>query len=110
MAWYRSRGYHFVALTDHRVWAEGRPLADEFITLGGIEVDGIDPQAGLFHLVGLGLRRPPDLGGRAGASLQEAIHRLRDAGGLVVLAHPYWSGQMSSDLSGHGGLHRPGGL
>jgi hypothetical protein len=99
-AWYRSRGYHFLALTDHRVWAEGRALGDGFITLGGIEVDGIDPRAGLFHLLGLGLRRPPDLGGRAGISMQETIHRLRAAGGLVVVAHPYWSGQRSGDLLG----------
>lgn len=98
LAWYQSRGYHFVALTDHRLWAKGQPLAEEFITLGGIEADGHDPQAGLFHLVGLGQRQAPDLGGTAGASLQETIERLRAAGGLVVLAHPYWSSQRSGDL------------
>jgi predicted metal-dependent phosphoesterase TrpH len=98
LAWYRERGYHFVALTDHRVWAESRPLAEGFITLGGIEVDGIDLRSGLFHLVGLGLRQPPDLGGAAGASLPQTIDQLREAGGLAVLAHPYWSGQRSGDL------------
>jgi hypothetical protein len=98
LAWYRARGYHFVALTDHRVWTQGKPLAEEFITLGGIEADGIDLQAGLFHLVGLGQRQAPDLGGTAGASLLETIDRLREAGGLAILAHPYWSGQRSGDL------------
>jgi len=98
LAWYRQRGYHFLAMTDHRLWDAGRPLSDEFITISGIEVDGIDLQAGLFHLLGLGLRQPPDLGGTAGASMQETIDRLRDAGGLVVMAHPYWSGQRSGDL------------
>ena len=98
LAWYRARGYHFVALTDHRVWTQGEPLAEEFITLGGIEVDGIDMRSGLFHLVGLGQRRAPDLGGTAGASLLETIDRLCEAGGLAILAHPYWSGQRSGDL------------
>jgi hypothetical protein len=101
--WYRQRGYHFLALTDHRHWSEARALDDEFITIDGIELDGIDPQAGLFHLVGLGLNQPPDLGGEAGASLQVSIDRLREAGGLVILAHPYWSGQMSKDLLGMDG-------
>jgi hypothetical protein len=103
VAWYRRRGYHFLALTDHHVWAEGGPVDGGFITIGGIEVDGIDPQAGLFHLVGLGLCQPPDMSGEASASMQAAINRLRDAGGLVVMAHPYWSGQMSRDLLGKDG-------
>ena len=32
--------------------------------------------------------------------MQQAADRLRDAGGLVMLAHAYWSGQMSKDLLG----------
>jgi hypothetical protein len=31
-------------------------------------------------------------------ALQAAVDRLRTAQGLVMLAHPYWSGQMSKDL------------
>jgi hypothetical protein len=98
IGWYQRRGYHFLALTDHRVWSEGRAVGDGFITISGVELDGIDPQAGLFHLVGLGARRPPDLSAGASTSMQEAVNRLHDAGGLVVMAHPYWSGQMSKDL------------
>lgn len=96
--WYRRRGYHFVALTDHGVQSESQALADDFVTLTGMEVQGIDPAAGLYHLVGLGMQAPARLGGSAASSMQEAIHRLRDAGGLVVVAHPYWSGHMSRDL------------
>ena len=59
--WYRSRGYHFLALTDHRVLSEARSVADDFILLSGIEADGIDPAIGLYHLIGLGFERPPDL-------------------------------------------------
>jgi hypothetical protein len=101
--WYRQQGYHFLALTDHGVLAEARTLADDFITLSGIEVDGVDPERGLYHLVGLGLTAPPGVGTRESVPAQEAIDRLRAAGGLVVMAHPYWSGQMSKDL-----LHQQG--
>jgi hypothetical protein len=61
-------------------------------------VDGLDPQSGLYHLVGLGLTGSPGVMTGATGPVQEAINRLRDAGALVVLAHPYWSGQMSKDL------------
>jgi len=98
IAWYRSRGYHFLALTDHGVLSEAQSLADDFVTLSGIEVGDMDPQAGLYHLVGLGLRRPPNLSREGYVPMQEAVNRLRAAGGLVYLAHPYWSGQMSKDL------------
>jgi predicted metal-dependent phosphoesterase TrpH len=98
IGWYRKRGYHFLALTDHGVWSEGRSVSDGFLTISGVELDGIDPQAGLFHLVGLGARRPSDPGAGAFTSMQEVVRNLRAAGGLVIMAHPYWSGQMSRDL------------
>jgi hypothetical protein len=98
IAWYHERGYHFVALTDHRVLSEARVLSDDFITLSGIEWDGVDREAGLYHLLGLGQQRPPNLDGQRQASMQEAVDELQAAGGLVCLAHPYWSGQMSKDL------------
>ena len=96
--WYRERGYHFLALTDHGVLSEPRFLDRDFITLSGIEVEGIDQQAALCHVVGLGLDKPPHLIRGSNLPLQEAIDCLRAAGGLVALAHPYWSGQMSKDL------------
>ena len=100
IAWYRDRGYHFLALTDHGVYRAGQRVADDFITLSGIEVEGLDPVSGRYHLVGLGLRRPPDIGLRRDLSMQEMVARIQAAGGRAVLAHPYWSGQMSKDLLG----------
>jgi hypothetical protein len=96
--WYRQRGYHFLALTDHDVLSQGRAFDADFLILGGIEVGGTDPVTGLYHLVGLGLQRTPQIAARAALPLQEAIDRLRAAGGRVVLAHPYWSGQRSANL------------
>lgn len=97
LAWYQTRGYHFVALTDHNVPSEARTLADGFITLAGIEIEGVDPVAGQYHLVGLGTGLPRPSPGSA-ASMQATVDRMREAGALVCLAHPYWSGQRSGDL------------
>ena len=55
IGWYRKRGYHFLALTDHGVWSKAQSLGDDFITLSGIEVKQFDPLSGEYHLVGLGL-------------------------------------------------------
>ncbi|RPI54744.1 MAG: PHP domain-containing protein [Chloroflexi bacterium] len=98
LAWYRARGYHFVALTDHDVLSQGRPLAEDFVTLSGIEVECVDPEAGLYHLLGFGAERPPDLTYNQLLPLQEGVDRLRAVARVVVVAHPYWSGQRSADL------------
>ena len=109
--WYRSHGYHFLALTDHRIASESRSVADGFIQLSGIEMDGIDPDVGIFHLLGLGFERAPDLSCYAAnpdwvetfLDMQETIDLLRDAGAIVSVAHPYWSSEMSKDLLGRDG-------
>ena len=104
--WYRSRGYHFLALTDHRIPSEARPVAEDFIMLSGIELDGIDPTVGLFHVIGVGFERAPDLSFYEGnpswlettVDMQQMINNLQAAGAIVFLAHPYWSGEMSKNL------------
>ena len=104
--WYRSRGYHFLALTDHRIPSEARSVAEDFILLSGIEIDGIDPTVGLFHVIGLGFERAPDLSLYEGSpswlettvDMQQMIDGLRAAGAITFLAHPYWSGEMSKNL------------
>jgi hypothetical protein len=103
--WYRSRGYHFLALTEHRIPSPTERLADEFLLISGIEMDGIDPTVGLYHLIGLGFEKTPDLSAYADGPWQELafpmqrmIDDLRDAGAVVYLAHPYWSGEMSKNL------------
>jgi hypothetical protein len=96
--WYQSRGYHFMALTDHDVLSRPLAIASDFVTLGGIEVEGIDPASGMYHLVGLGAHNAPAISANQSLPIQEAIDRLRAVGSLASLAHPYWSGQMSRDL------------
>jgi hypothetical protein len=104
--WYMSQGYQFLALTEHRVPSEARSVAEDFILISGIELDGIDPALGIFHLVGLGLKRAPDLSFYEGnpawqetiVDARRMIDGLRAAGAITFLAHPYWSGEMSKDL------------
>jgi hypothetical protein len=98
LAWYRAQGYHFCSLTDHDVLSEGQNVADDFVTLGGIEVEGLDPAAGLYHLLGFGAQRAPDIEFLQVLPLQEAVDRVAAVARLVVMAHPYWSGQRSADL------------
>lgn len=99
--WYRSRGYHFLALTEHRVPSAPRSVADDFILVSGVEMDGADPSVGTFHLIGVGFEKAPEVGFCEGnPSCQETIDYLRSLGAMVFMAHPYWSGEMSRDLLG----------
>jgi len=95
--WHAIHGYGFLSLTEHRIRLDPTPYArDGLLLIPGIELDGHDPASGRYHLVGLGVKgsvkHDSDLG------LQAAIDGLRAAEGLVVLAHPYWSGQTSAHL------------
>jgi hypothetical protein len=98
LAWYRAQGYHFCSLTDHDVLSSSEPLGNDFITLSGIEVEGIDPGAGLYHLLGLGAEKAPDMAYLELLPIQEAVDRVAAVAPVVVMAHPYWSGQRSADL------------
>jgi hypothetical protein len=98
VAWYRDRGYDFIALTDHRVWSPGHKVGEGFLVLSGIEVDGVDPQSGPYHIVGIGLGEPPERSDQSNAPLQASVDGLCAAGGRVIMAHPYWTGQLSKDL------------
>jgi hypothetical protein len=98
IAWYRHHGYHVLALTDHEVCSPTQLEGPDCLLLSGIEIGRVDPQRGAYHLVGLGLDGPPDLGTEPSLPQQTAVHCLRAAGGLVAVAHPYWTGQLSHDL------------
>lgn len=99
IAWYRQRGYDFLALTDHWVLTPGIPgtpgrqVGLDFVTLSGAELDGPG-----YHMVALGLTALPE---QAEAQSAEAAARAVSAlGGLAIAAHPYWLGQTSADLAG----------
>lgn len=87
---YREAGYDALALTDH--WFCGEAGEDEGLTvLSGAEYDvgGIDGAKGVYHILGIGMRRAPSLAkGSDAQAIIDAIHR---EGGMAVLAHPAWS-------------------
>ncbi len=97
--WYWTMGYDFLSITDHRTLTlfEKQPQRSP-VLIPGMELDGGDARAGgSYHIVGLGLRdmheQPPNL------DAQGAIDTIRADGGLAVLAHPYWQGHVTSDLT-----------
>ncbi len=88
---YRSMGYDFLAITDHRRVTVPEPcFAGDMLVLPGIELDYAWPGE-VAHIVGFGMKRDVareldmSLGPQGGA---DAITR---CGGRAVLAHPHWS-------------------
>ena len=89
---YRREGYDFLALTDHYVF--GEPKNDGgMLIISGAEYDtGNDAGWGIWHVVGLNMARDPGLSREPQKPpVQELIDRIREAGGMAVLAHPAWS-------------------
>lgn len=92
--------YHAICITDHRkaTTLDGLSNPDEdFSILPGIELDGIDPETGLYHLLGLGITIDQDFDPKI-TTLQTAVDWVNAQGGLAIFAHPYWSGQRHEAL------------
>jgi len=86
---YRSRGYDFLALTDHWKCSETEEK-DGFLLISGCEYNFNERvQDGVFHIVGFGMERNP--GVEKSDSPQLCIDKIHRAGGLAQLAHPAWS-------------------
>lgn len=101
---YKSRGYDFLALTDHWRLSETK-MDDGLLLLSGCEYDtGRSVQEGIFHIVGIGmteaLRSPPG----EKPPVQQLIDGVRGAGGIAILAHPAWSLNRPADVLGLTGL------
>jgi hypothetical protein len=98
---YRTNGYDFIALTDHLIFAnpadwEAQP---DFLVVPGIENHGVDPESGMYHLVGLGGDMAPATRCQPLDSFRGEVERLLSHGMLVHFAHPYWSGQQARHLA-----------
>jgi hypothetical protein len=100
---YRAEGYHVLALTDHEATNDVTALAGgEMLVIGGVELHPPDPAGESFHLVGLHV--PFGFADSEGEDANECIARVRAAGGIVILAHPYWCGQAFQDFAHLRGL------
>ncbi|MBP5158860.1 MAG: CehA/McbA family metallohydrolase [Lachnospiraceae bacterium] len=96
--YYRRENYDFVAITDH--WkANDLFVHDGMLVLPGIELDcGNMITSKIFHIVGVGMDKKIDLPRDNTHKPQELIDIIRDAGGIAILAHPYWSMTEPSDV------------
>lgn len=86
---YQAAGYDMVALTDHWYFRQSGEINGLRI-LGGAEYDfGGDGATGVYHILGLGCQRAPEL--KKGVGPQALLDGINACGGLAVLAHPAWS-------------------
>jgi hypothetical protein len=100
IAAYRDAGYDFVALTDHFVVSnDAGESTDRFLVIDGVECHANGPELSeVYHVVGLNV--PPDLAVAEPMTVEEITRVLSDAGALVMLAHPYWSGNTVQRILG----------
>lgn len=94
-ALYAAAGYDFLFRTDHWVASdvEQDSATYDLLWLDGIELDGKDYGGNYFHVVCLGsfdnIRR--EMG------FIPAMEAAREQGGLLILAHPSWTGNSLED-------------
>lgn len=114
---YRRSGYDFVALTDHNVFnREAYGMDADLLVLPAMEIQmnpsGRDMRSQTHHFVTLargGAGFAHDERMKNGAyekpeDVQAFIDRLRDAGNLVMLCHPFWSKTTIADYGSFTGL------
>ncbi len=94
---YAEHGYDFLALTDHeRVTTVPNNPTDMTLITGG-EFSAANPWGGPgFHVVGLGV--PSHLLVLPDMAVQEVLDAIRQAGGIAIVAHPYWCGLTMKDF------------
>jgi hypothetical protein len=89
---YRGAGYDFLARTDHWVASQAQreaPASDgSLLWLDGVELDGFDDVGSYYHVVCLGAFD----GITREMGFPAALATAREQGGLLVLAHPFWTG------------------
>lgn len=95
---YKSKGYDFLALTDHNKAIGLKQLSDisldEFLIIPGIEIDGGKSEVNTgYHIVGLNLNHLVESN-----NPQTIIDEILNNGGEAVIAHPYWSALTINDL------------
>lgn len=95
IALYQSRGYDFLALTDHWKRSESRMTEDGMLLLSGIEynIHGADVLRGVYHILGIGMTRDAVFTRDQAIELdpQTVIDEIHRCGGAAILAHPAWS-------------------
>lgn len=104
---YAEKGYDFLAITDHFRPAQFElPEGTRLLVFNGVELAARDPRSGKdYHILVPEAEGLPPI--PLETSPQEAMDAVNAAGGLAILAHPYWSRLTSAEmlaLEGYMGL------
>jgi hypothetical protein len=96
-ALYASAGYRFLFATDHWVASD---VAKDFepaplLWLDGVELDGRDDAGNLYHVACLGKTE----GITREMGFGRAVESAQAQGSLLILAHPFWTGNSPSDTT-----------
>ena len=98
---YRDAGYDFLSVTDHSLVADTSGLgSSRFLLVPGEEICVGRSHAGtLYHLVALGVDETlPFTDFDRGLDTQRVVDHVNEIGGILILAHPYWSGLSHGDM------------
>ncbi len=101
-AFYREHGYDFLSITDHRKLSEETHMEDGMLVLCGMEMDYFLPGE-VVHLVGVGLSEELNQHDVT-RNMQTYIDLVNRYDGRVIIAHPAWSLNTVTTLSGLHGL------
>jgi hypothetical protein len=94
---YSDNGYDVLAATDHRKANYVSEInCENVLLISGMEFHPMGPRGIPLHLVALNI--PEDFENPSDLPYQEAIERVRAAGGECILAHPYWCGLNYADI------------
>jgi len=95
---YRDEGYSILAITDHdRTNDISSVSSEDFLVISGIETHPVCPDSEPYHLVCLNVPHGFDCSNEPDPNLR--IRMVKDVGGEVIMAHPYWCGHNLTHLS-----------
>ncbi|MBN1874346.1 MAG: hypothetical protein JXA33_08950 [Anaerolineae bacterium] len=91
---YAGVGYDFLFRTDHSVASDVTSDGARYplLWMDGIELDGHDAQGDYYHVVGLGTFTGLTREETRAMGLTAAMQVVREQNGLLILAHPQWTG------------------
>lgn len=95
---YRSRGYDFIAVTDHWTYFAGCDACGMTVLSGDEYNVGANVREGVYHILGIGTTEKPRLKSST-ATAQSIIDGIHECGGLAILAHPAWSLNTPSQIT-----------
>ena len=94
---YKKEEYEILAATDHYTTNDiSKVDSGDLLMISGMEFHPVGPRGLLLHLVALNL--PLGFENPSKLEYQEAIDKVKAAGGETILAHPYWCGLNCSDI------------